>query len=65
MNTKTITPPDIEKAIFPIKGNEAKITEAAITYGIIVYPDSNIVLFEGTVKELNDIKCMLAGGVKA
>lgn len=64
MNT-IITPPDNIKAIFPIKGNEAKITEAAITYGIVVYPDLNIALFEGTVKELTDIKCMLTGGVKS
>lgn len=65
MNTKEITPPDIIRAIFPIKGNEEHLTNAAISYGIVVYPNSNVALFEGSVKELNDLKSILVGGVSA
>lgn len=65
MNTMTFTPPQISRAIFPIKGNEANITKAAVLYGLVVYPKSNIALFEGSIKEINDLKCILVGGVTA
>lgn len=65
MNTKEITPPDNVRAIFPLKGNEANLTAAAISYGVVAYPDSNKILYEGNVVDLNALKTLLVGGVSA
>lgn len=65
MNTKTITPPDNVKAIFPIKGNEAKIDEAARKYNIAVYPNYSFILFEGYVQDYHKLRDLLKGGAKA
>lgn len=65
MNTKEITPPDIVRALFPIKGNEAKLTDAAIRFGVVAYPNSNIILYEGDIASLRALKDLLVGGVTA
>lgn len=65
MNTKTITPPENIRAIFPINGNEAKIDEAARKYNIAVYPNFRLILFEGNSQDYNKLRDLLKGGVKA
>ena len=64
MNTTT-TPPEHIAAIFPIKGNETSITEAALKFGIIAYPQFNVVHFIGTLNDYHKLKQLLKGGVTA
>lgn len=64
MNTN-ITPPNLIRAIFPIKGNEASVTSAAISHGVIAYPNSNIIFYEGPLSEYHSLKTILTGGVTA
>ena len=65
MMNATTTPPDITRAIFPIKGNEAALTEAAISFGVIAFPETNVILFEGNLKDYHALKETLIGGVTA
>lgn len=64
MNTVS-TPPNCIKAIFPVKGNEKSVTKAAISHGIIAYPETNILLYEGNLKDYYILKQTLVGGVIA
>ena len=61
----TTTSPNTVKAIFPVKGNESSVTSAAISHGVIAYPESNILLFEGNLKDYYNLKDILSGGVIA
>lgn len=64
MNTN-ITPPNMIRAIFPIKGNETAVTSVAISHGVIAYPDSNILFYEGPLSEYHSLRDKLIGGVTA
>ena len=64
MNAK-ITPPNLIRAIFPIKGNEASVTSAALSHGIVAYPKSNILFYEGPLSEYRSLRDKLIGGVTA
>lgn len=61
----TTTPPNPTRAIFPINGNEAQVTNAAILFGIIAYPETNVILFEGNIKDYHSLRKILVGGVTA
>ena len=61
----TETPPNHIKAIFPVKGNEKAVTKAALSHGIVAYPESNILLFEGNLSDYHNLKDILRGGVTA
>ena len=66
MDTKNNTPPiNFIRAIFPISGNEAAVTKAALSHGITAFPESNILLFEGNLKDFYSLKELLHGGVIA
>lgn len=64
MNTNK-TPPNMIRAIFPIKGNEASVTSAAISHGVIAYPKSNILFYEGPLSDYHSLRNKLIGGVTA
>ena len=65
INTENTPPNNFVKAIFPIRGNEKSVTKAAISHGIIAYPESNILFFEGNLSDYHDLKDILRGGVTA
>lgn len=68
MLSTTNTPPqNFIKVIFPYKTNQHLVDKAAIAYGIIAYPEQNIILFEGDCysDECRQVRSMLTGGVPA
>lgn len=68
MAVSTSTPPQSTiKVIFPFNVNQNLVDQAAITCGIIAYPEQNILLFEGDCNsnEYRQIRAMLKGGVIA
>ena len=65
INTENTPPNNFVKAIFPVKGNETAVNNAAISFGIVAYPEKNILLFEGNLSDYHSLKDILRGGVTA
>ena len=65
MTNTTTTPPNLITAIFPITGNEASLTKAAVSFGVVAYPESNVIFFEGNLKDYLTLTETLIGGVTA
>ena len=66
MNTKTITPPDIIRAIFPLQVNAHLVDDiVAAGYSLFVYPEHNTILFEGDPSTVDHAMHVFKGGARA
>lgn len=61
MPNTTSTPPSFTRVLFPLKGNEAKVQEAASKFGIKKFGE--YLLYEGYQHQ--DARNLLSGGVSA